>query len=178
MVKLLNFAIPVLILIVPFVLFFFVRAIINKSKFIYLAAMFLFILITLGVFYFPLHLKFNENIQLSVSVYRDGLIYKSEDTKQIEKIKELIEKHRFIRNVSKTLGMTSPAPSEQVIYTHIIGSNIPYFSYIFVRKDSAKFSFIEVGSQFYTILDEEGFYKDMLEFTSKENTINYTIAQP
>lgn len=117
MIKLLNSAIPVLILLVPFVLFFFIRAIINKRKTIYsyLAIILLFILITVGIFYFPLHLKFDDNIQLTVSVGRDGIIYESEDTKQTEKIMKIIEKHRFIRDVSKTLGEVSPTPAEQAI---------------------------------------------------------------
>lgn len=178
MVKMLNFLIPVLILLAPFVLFLLIRAIVNKSQIIYLVIMLLFSLITVGVFYFPLYLKFDDNIQLSVSVDRDSWIYKSEDTKQTEKIKKLIEKHRFIRDISKTLDGVPPTPAEQAINTFVSGINIPYNSYIFIRKDSDKFSFIEVGSQFYTAVDKEGFHKDMLEFTSKENLGNFTIIQP
>lgn len=169
MVKLLNFVIPMVILLLPFVLYFIIRAIIKRGKIKNLSIILLIILLTVGTFYFPVHLKFDDNIQLSVSVERDGIIYKIEDIKQTEKIKNLIEKYRFIRDVSKTLGGVPPTPAEQAISIHISGINIPYISYIFIRKDSAKFSFFEGRSQFYTILDEENFLKDMLEFTSKEN---------
>ncbi len=170
MVKIINIAILLLMLLLPFILLYTIYSLIKgKPKIHRIFAIFILLgmIALITIFYVPSSMELHEQKQLTVTLHRNGQIYKIVDLEQVKEIKELVEKQKFIRSVSRTLVGSSPVPSDQYINVFFEGKDIPFSQLISVRMDTAQSSYLERDSQYYKIVNAEAFVQNMVDYTSR-----------
>jgi len=108
----------------------------------------------LVLFYLPTKVSLPDTAQLHISA--PGGSFQVADQDRINKLKKLIEQQRVVRSTDKTVMGVSPYPADQGIEILLNGNY-----HLLARKDKAAYSFIQIGEQYYSVLDANQFALDL-----------------